>query len=314
MISVTVPVYNTSKYLRKSLDSLKAQTLKDIEFILVDDGSTDECGSICDEYAVQDQRFRVIHQKNGGLAAARQTGLENAQGEYLIVCDSDDWVEPDMYEKLYSKAKETNADIVLCGYYAEYDNGKSMPVQTVFNERNGYVDNDDLIRRGAGSSWVKLVRKSLFEKTKSSYEYGINLSEDALIVYKLMRGNPKVVQINESLYHYRRLYGGQSYTNNIKMDHILQLRFTYNWLKDHYIEAKYQPLIHQKALDIAFACLRVNNLDREYIDSFMKNELPWKSLLATKVTAKSIVSMALKTIPLPLVRFCVRSLYRFVYK
>lgn len=314
MISVTVPVYNTAKYLKQCLDSLAAQTLNELEVIIVDDGSTDNSGTICDDYVKKYANFKVIHQKNGGLAAARQTGLENAQGEYLIVCDSDDWVEPDMYEKLYRKAKEIDADIVLCGYYAEYNDGKSMPVQTVFNERKGYVDNDDLIRRGAGSSWVKLVRKSLFEKTKSSYEYGINLSEDALIVYKLMRGNPKVVQINESLYHYRRLYGGQSYTNNIKMDHILQLRFTYNWLKDHYIEAKYQPLIHQKALDIAFACLRVNDLDREYIDIFMKNELPWKSLLATKVTAKSIVSMALKTIPLPIVRFYVRCLYRFVYK
>ncbi len=96
-VSVTVPVYNTSKYLRKCLDSLQSQTLKNIEFIIVDDGSTDDSGVICDEYAKSNPKFKVIHQKNGGLASARQTGLNHARGEYVIVCDSDERVEPDMY-------------------------------------------------------------------------------------------------------------------------------------------------------------------------------------------------------------------------
>lgn len=314
MISVTVPVYNTSRYLRQCLDSLSAQTLKDIEFILVDDGSTDNSGGICDEYAVKDPRFRVIHQKNGGLAVARQTGLDNARGEYVIVCDSDDWAEPDMFERLYSKAKETDADIVACGYFAEYPDGRSKPCQTVFKEKDGIVDNYGFLSRGAGSSWVKLIRKSLFEKAGAYYEPGVNLSEDSLILYKLMVGNPRVVQVQGNLYHYRRQYGGDSYTNNVKMAHIRQMDFTYRWLKEKYSESKYQPLIHRRALDIAFACLRVKDIDSRYVDAFIKNELPLKSLISNKFTAKSMTSLALKTFPLSFVKLCVRSLYRFVYK
>lgn len=313
-VSVTVPVYNTMKYLRQCLNSLKTQTLSDIEFILVDDGCTDNSGEICEEYAANDSRFKVIHQQNGGLAAARETGLDKAEGEYVIVCDSDDWVEPDMYEKMYRKAKETDADMVLCGYFAEYNDGRSVPCQTIFKENEGFVDNYDLIKRGAGSSWIKLIRKSLFEKTNSSYEPGINLSEDSLILYKLMRGNPRVVQIKDNLYHYRRLYGGQSYTNNIKMAHIHQLQFTYDWLKKNYIGIEYQPSIHQRALDIAFACLRVKDFDKEFLGYFMKNELSWNAIFSNKLSAKSLIAMALKAIPYPVVKKLVNSLYRFVYK
>ena len=112
-VSVTVAVYNTSKYLRKCLDSLDVQSMQEIEFIVVDDGSTDGSGVICDEYARRNPKFKVIHQQHSGLAAARQTGMDNAKGEYVIVCDSDDWVEPEMYETLYNVAAESNADIAI---------------------------------------------------------------------------------------------------------------------------------------------------------------------------------------------------------
>ena len=103
-VSVTVPVYNTAKYLDRCLSSLIEQTLQDIEIVLVDDGSTDGSDSICDSWAERDNRIKVIHQRNGGLWKARQTGLENATGEFIIVCDSDDWVDTSAYEKAYTKA------------------------------------------------------------------------------------------------------------------------------------------------------------------------------------------------------------------
>lgn len=313
-VSVTVPVYNTSKYLRQCLDSLKAQTLSGIEFILVDDGSTDISGAICDEYAANDSRFRVIHQKNGGSAVARQTGLEAARGEYVIVCDSDDWLEPDMYHKLYRKAIETNADIVLCRYYAEYSDGRSVPNQTVFKEKNGVVNNDDLIRRGAGESWVKLIRESLFEKTKSYYEPGINLSEDALIFYKLMQGNPRVVLIKENLYHYRRQFGGESYTNNIPMNNIRQFRFTYDWLKNNYTDSKYRTLIHQRAHDVAFACLRAKDLDLNYLKDFLNSEVSLRSLLSNTNRLKALIVAVEKVFPLSVAMALMRLFYRRFYR
>ena len=225
-VSVTVPVYNTSKYLRKCLESLKNQQLEDIEFILVDDGSTDNSGQICDEYAAQDIRFKVIHQANGGLASARQKGLEVASGKYVIVCDSDDWVEENIYERLYEAAEKSCADIVVCNYYMAYGNGKEVRSgDGLYNTRNGYADNREVLRKGTRSSWSKLIRRDLFCRANAGYQLGINLGEDALIMFKLMLANPKVVCIEDYLYHYRRLYGETTYTNQLKFSHIKQLSY-----------------------------------------------------------------------------------------
>lgn len=314
LISVTVPVYNTSKYLRQCLDSLKAQTLKDIEFILVDDGSTDDSGNICDEYVENDSRFKVIHQANGGLSAARQIGLNNACGEYIIVCDSDDWVEPNMYESLYAKAKETNADIIACGYIAEYNSGRSIPIQYWFKEKNGIVDNDDYLWHGAHSSWVKLVRRSLLHCSGASYAPGINLGEDALIVFKYMRANPKIVQIRGNFYHYRRLFGEVTYTNQIKMTHINQLLYIYNWLKDNYTDNKYVEIRRQRAVDIAFAYLRAIDTDAKAMNDFLKNELPWSAFLKGRICLKVLVVYAEKLLPIRFMKFILDKIYPIFYR
>ena len=125
-VTVIVPVYNTESFLPACVKSMMAQTLKELEIIFVDDGSTDSSGKLCDKYAEQDNRVRVIHKPNGGVASARQAGLDAATGEYVIWADSDDWVDPDMYEKMYEKAKETNADLVACGYKKEFSDGTCL--------------------------------------------------------------------------------------------------------------------------------------------------------------------------------------------
>ena len=122
-VSVVVPVYNVEKYLRECLDSIVNQTLKDIEIILVDDGSPDNCPQICDEYAAKDARIKVIHKPNGGYGSAVNRGIEEAIGEYIGIVESDDWIEPDMYEKLYNNAKENNTDITKCAFF--YYNSKA---------------------------------------------------------------------------------------------------------------------------------------------------------------------------------------------
>ncbi len=311
-VSVIVPVYNTSKYLHQCLDCLAVQTLQDIEFIIVDDGSTDNSGIICDAYSKKDFRFKVIHQSNGGLAAARETGLKNAVGDFIIVCDSDDWAEPTMYEMLYNKIISTDADIVTCGFFTEYDNGKQSSDYTIFQETNGIVENDDLLARGAGWSWVKLIKRSLFEKANIHYEPGINLSEDSLIVYKLMKNNPKVVQIDQPLYHYRRVFGGVSYTNNLSMKHIHQLDFTYHWLKENYGGEKWTPIVRKRAVDLAFACLRVKDLDVKYFKQFLKEELSYNNLIS-KLSLKNFVILGCKILPLSFIKSIVNILYPFFY-
>ncbi len=115
-VSVIIPVYKVEKYIHDCMDTVLSQTLKDIEIILVDDGSPDNCGNICDDYAKKDSRVKVIHQTNGRQGKARNSGAKIAKGEYIGFVDSDDWISPFMYEELYNKAKKTDADIVMCDY------------------------------------------------------------------------------------------------------------------------------------------------------------------------------------------------------
>lgn len=114
-LTIIVPVYKVEPYLRRCIDSILNQTFRDFELILIDDGSPDNCGAICDEYAEKDGRILVIHQKNQGVSAARNAGLDIARGTYLGFVDSDDWIEPEMYETMITTAKEKNVDVVVCG-------------------------------------------------------------------------------------------------------------------------------------------------------------------------------------------------------
>ena len=114
-VSVIVPVYNTEKYLERCMKSILNQTLKDIEIIMVDDGSKEECAKLCDKFAAEDSRVRVIHKENGGLGFARNTGLSESKGEYVGFVDSDDYIEPLMCEELYTSAVKNDADMAISG-------------------------------------------------------------------------------------------------------------------------------------------------------------------------------------------------------
>lgn len=123
-VSIVVPVYKVEEYIDRCLDSLLNQTLKDIEIILVDDGSPDNCPKICDEYAQKDARVRVVHKQNEGLGYARNSGMEVAVGEYIAFVDSDDFVDIRMFEELYDVARGNDSDVVYCNIYKYYNEGK----------------------------------------------------------------------------------------------------------------------------------------------------------------------------------------------
>ena len=127
-ISIIVPVYKVEKYLKKCVDSILAQTFTDFELILVDDGSPDDSGKICEEYAEKDARVRVLHKENGGLSSARNAGIEVAKGKYLGFIDSDDYIAEDMYELLYNTIIKEDADLSICGIYDVYE-GKAPIVK-----------------------------------------------------------------------------------------------------------------------------------------------------------------------------------------
>lgn len=172
LISVIVAVYNVDKYLKKCVDSILAQTYRELEIILVDDGSTDTSGVMCDEYMGRDERIRVIHRPNGGLSAARNTGIEAAAGEYIAFVDGDDWLEPEMYAVLAEAVKSNRAQLAACRYRRVYPNvveDGSTGTVTVFRRPYEMLlqqlkeDESYLIQHAA---WNKLYHRSLLEKER----------------------------------------------------------------------------------------------------------------------------------------------------
>ncbi len=162
MISVIVPIYNSEKYLKKCIESIVNQTYKDLEIILVDDGSADNSGNICDEYANKDKRIKVVHQENKGQATARNEGLMIAEGEYIAFVDSDDYIAPDMYELLYRMIKDHDCDIAMCGHKEIYEDKESSSRQECDDI---YLDKNAMWQEVFGclnnAVWNKLYRKSL---------------------------------------------------------------------------------------------------------------------------------------------------------
>lgn len=200
-VSVIVPVYKAEAYLYRCLDSIMAQTMTDWECILVDDGSPDRSGEICDEYAQQDPRIRVIHKENGGVGLARQTGLEAARGEYVIHADPDDWVEPNMLEELYAKAKEESADMVICDYYEN-----SQGVDKYISQRPRSLLHNDLISElfhGTlhGSCWNKLIKRKRLQENNIQFP-SLSLCEDTFFLVSLLLHPIKTDYQDKAYYHY----------------------------------------------------------------------------------------------------------------
>ena len=316
LVSITVPIYNVEEYLDQCISCLARQTLKEIEIILVDDGSTDSSPLICDTWAKKDNRIKVIHKANGGSASARQEGLDNSTGEYIIVCDGDDWVELDMYEKLYQAAHNTNADIVFCQHIAEYSDGRSVQNISLLTNVDDYDSMISEIFAGkiSGSTWNKLVRRQFVIDGNIYYEPNINLSEDYLLFLKIMYLRPRVVQISDCLYHYRRRIGSSSYTNCLYMENIIQMDKITDWLKQHYDTNKYKSVFHQRNIQRIYLCLRTKDLDVAYFKRFLKENILWQDFFKYRLTIKSILAYSSKVLPLSVMLFIFNKTYKYSYK
>lgn len=199
-VSVIVPVYKAEAYLHRCVDSIIAQTLTDWELLLVDDGSPDRSGEICDEYASKDARIRVFHKENGGVSSARQKGMDEAQGEYTIHADPDDWVEPTMLEELYKKAKDDDADMVICDYFTNEGSNQTYITQKPSNLNSNTVLKE-LFQQLHGSCWNKFVRRSCYSG-KADFPDGINCCEDLVWCIKVLINNPQISYIPKAYYHY----------------------------------------------------------------------------------------------------------------
>ena len=202
-VSIICPVYKAEKYIHRCVDSVISQTFEDFELLLIDDGSPDNSGKICDEYAQKDKRVRVFHKENGGVASARQLGLEKATGEYTIHVDPDDWVEPNMLEELYAKAKAEDADMVMCDYLLEYPHKQKMRKLKVSND----FSCDTLLLKLLsgklhGSLCNKLIRREFILSHDIRFVEGLNIGEDLTMCINILSHGAKSVYLNKAFYHY----------------------------------------------------------------------------------------------------------------
>lgn len=183
-VSVIIPVYNAEDYLTRCVDSILAQSLQSWELLLVDDGSTDGSGAVCDAYAKRDARIHVIHQKNGGISAARNAGLAVACGYYIGFVDADDWVEPEMFQALYDTAERSHSDIVMCDAVTVYPDGRTEQDTITQLPGSRTLKREDLtpqlLRGMAGSVCRCLYRTELLRRYDISFSQGIKFSEDRI--------------------------------------------------------------------------------------------------------------------------------------
>lgn len=199
-VSIIVPVYKAEAYLHRCVDSVLAQTFTDFELLLIDDGSPDRSGEICDEYAQKDSRIRVIHKTNGGVSSARQRGQDVACGKYTIHVDPDDWVEPTMLEELYQKAKDDNADMVICDYYTNEGSQQNYIKQEPTKLDNNVVLYE-LFQQLHGSCCNKLVKRACYIG-KANFPKGINCCEDLIWCILVLKCKPKISYLGKAYYHY----------------------------------------------------------------------------------------------------------------
>ena len=265
-ISLVVPVYGVEKYINQFLQSIRMQTFQDFEVILVDDGSKDKCPEILDEFVKEDDRYKVIHQSNRGVAEARNTGLNVATGEYVYIVDSDDWLEPTALESLWNEADRTKADIIYGDWVREKSSGSERlhcfpnafvtedcdtikALQFAVNSNNNSVriarPEFRIINHLGGAPWRGLFKASIIKNNNLRYDSSVKgLGDDILFTLRLYEFVNKVAYIPHVIYHYRLL--NASYSHGYKE----------NYFENVAIILKKQE---------------------EFLADFQKDELAWKS-------------------------------------
>lgn len=302
LLSVIVPVYNVENYLCKCLDSLVGQDFSDYEIILVDDGSTDGSGDICDRYAAAHAHVRSLHQDNGGHTSARQNGFRVSHGQYVTFVDSDDWIAPDMYRKMYQAIHDTRADIVICNYTAVMPNKEEI-CRNFFS--SGFYDKARLdkevypymIYSGtyfkygiAPSLCNKLFRRELLENHLLRVPNDVVVGEDALASYSCMLEASSIYFIDESFYYYRSNVSSVS-RRAIPVRRLLENHIVFDMLQQVIDTSKYPCMekqldyycVYQSLLTYELVFRNMTHLSSEFRQLFTDecNYVPIRKAFAT---------------------------------
>lgn len=282
VVSVIIPVYNAMETIERCVDSIFGQTLDKIEVILVDDGSDDKSGELCDFYAKKDARVRVVHTFNRGLSSARNTGLSMAQGEYVAFVDSDDYIEKRMLEQLVEIAEKERVDIVISGYKYIQFNGKvqDREINLPIEKR---IDNEDmkqLISENANQSflwfvWNKLYKRRLLSEFKIKFKEELTFAEDSPFNMRAFLSANGVYYFNVSLYNYVQTKGSLIQTK-YKKDLIVKLEALWREKRricKEYGIAEYEKALSQYTIDHTIPMLLQNELAADYGLNRIKEEL-----------------------------------------
>lgn len=261
-VSIIVPVYNSEKYLSKCIDSIINQTFQDYELILIDDGSNDNSGSICDLYEKKDNRIKAIHQKNSGVSVARNKGISVARGRFISFIDSDDYVYPDMIGEMVHTMDNYNTEMAICGYRCVNENGDiireviiNQKAEAIWSPEQTLIEIFALPPTINGYCWNKMFRKELIS---NEFENGIRIGEDLLFVVQYLNNIKSTVYISRALYSYRKYRGSAtSGYSSYKYESYLDLLKVYKRVSIFEADNKHiSSLIRRRYYD---ACLWVYN-------------------------------------------------------
>lgn len=287
-ISVIVPVYNSEKYLKRCIDSILNQTYKAIELILVDDGSPDNCGKICDEYAKKDKRVRVIHKTNAGVSAARNSGLEIALGNYATFVDSDDYIEPEMYSNMMEKVHQYNCDVVMCDCIKDFTDHSEIYTHDI---RAGFYDKEQLVNEyyphllmmenveypATISNCLILFNRNKFGNLR--YVVGVRYSEDLLFGAQLVYNTDSFYYMKEQAY-YHYYMNPTSATHKFTVDKWNDYKTLHFEINKYFSECESFDFSHQIDLCLLFFVYNsvsnifsADNLEREKKFEIVKNIL-----------------------------------------
>ena len=292
MVSIVVPIYNVEKYLEECIQSVLGQTYSNLEIILVNDGSTDSCGKICECYKKQDSRIQVLHKKNGGLADARNEGVKIATGEYLIFVDSDDYIDEKAVEVLLTKAEETGSDIIIYDMVKVSEQGEFLEAIKYIKSQEAVFSvnsNPRALFEATPSSCNKCFRREFWEREGFEFPLGMYY-EDLGTIPKLMLKAEKISYVEEGLYYYRTREGSIMHQKNYEKnfaDKKAMIEEIIEFYKQQKVYEKYYAELEFIALDNGYflPCKEIVLEDtksiylkkyREYMDSaflgFAKNK------------------------------------------
>lgn len=273
LITVAVVLYNAEKYLKKCLDSIIKQDYKNLEILLVDDGSTDNSGNICDDYAKNDQRIKVIHQANGGLCAGRNAAIDNMNGDYLMFIDSDDWVDENIVSFLYNKMNEYDLDYAACTSIDHFENTDIIERVTrgsdkLFGAKEGIEDFYHKKQFTFDAIQCKLYRKEVFDNIR--FKVG-RRTDDTLTTPMLIDASQKLGYFDNALYHYlvRKNSMCREKYNDTSVDKVLAYLDNYEMVKEKY-PASLKYLEHNIYASAAekLILLKLNKYEEKYADDY----------------------------------------------